>query len=155
MKNSILSILCIISLAAVMQSCSKEASDNTTASISDQSIARMANSGDMVSINSSDKTIQTMGGSFRIKMNSVAVKAYKNGTSNYPNNSILVREALDANGNVTGSDIMFRSENDAHAHNGWIWTSLDGSGNVIYDGSLKGVKCQSCHSGSVSTLAGL
>ena len=109
----------------------KENEECSSTSISDQTIAQMVqSSSDLVYMTSSAKSLQTPG-NFRIKMNSTAASAFRNsGKSTYPNNSMLVREALDQNGNVTGSDIMYRSMSDPNAHQGWIWTSLKEERNV-------------------------
>ena len=156
MKKSLLSIICLISVLGVMQSCTKDNDSCSSTNISDQTIARLANSSDgLTCLASSSTSLQTVS-SFRIKMNSVASKAINNGLqASFPNNSMLVREALDQNGNVTGSDIMYRSESDPHSSNGWLWLSTDANGNVIYNASEKGAKCQSCHNGSVSSLNGM
>ena len=132
----------------IMQSCTKENEECSSTSISDQTIAQMVQSSSgLVYMTSSAKSLQTPG-NFRIKMNSTAA-------STYPNNSMLVREALDQNGNVTGSDIMYRSMSDPNAHQGWIWTSLDENGEVIYNASERGAKCQSCHSGNIVSFNGI
>lgn len=140
---------------AIMQSCTKETNESSSTSISDQTIARVAHSSsDLVYMTASAKSLQTSG-NFRIKMNSTAAGSIKSGGQTvYPNNSMLVREALDENGNVTGSDIMYRSVSDPNAHNGWIWTSTDASGEVIYNASERGAKCQSCHNGNISSMSG-
>ncbi len=156
MKKTLLSIFCMISLMGIMQSCTKENEECSSTSISDQTIAQMVmSSPDLVYMTASSKSMQTSG-NFRIKMNTTAAAAFKNGgKSNYPNNSLLVREALDENGNVTGSDIMYKSKSDPNAHKGWIWTSLDENGEVIYNASERGAKCQSCHSGNVGSVSGI
>ncbi len=156
MKKSLLSIFCLISIMGVMQSCTKDNDSSSSTSISDQTVARMASSSDgMTCLASSSKSLQTVS-SFRIKMNSVASKAISNGQqASFPNNSMLVREALDQFGNVTGSDIMYRSEADPHSSNGWLWLSTDANGNVIYNASEKGANCQSCHAGNISSLNGM
>ncbi len=155
MKKTLLSIFCLISIMAIMQSCTKETNESSSTSISDQTIARVAHSSsDLVYMTASAKSLQTSG-NFRIKMNSTAAGSIKSGGQTvYPNNSMLVREALDENGNVTGSDIMYRSVSDPNAHNGWIWTSTDASGEVIYNASERGAKCQSCHNGNISSMSG-
>ena len=132
MGKNLLTIFCMISLLEIMQSCTKETEENSSASISDETIARIAQSTtDLVYMTASAKSLQTSG-SFRIKMNKAAANAFKNvAQTNYPNNSMLVREAIDEKGNVTGSDIMYKSKADPFAHNGWIWTSLDAAGKVI------------------------
>lgn len=156
MKKNLLSIFCLISLMGIMQSCTKETEESSSTSISDQTIARMAQSStDLICMTTSNKALQTSS-SFRIKMNSAAAEAFRKGDqSNYPNNSLLVREAIDENGNVTGSDIMYRSKSDPNSHNGWIWTRTNSHGEVIYNASERGAKCQSCHSGSVSSANGM
>ncbi len=156
MKKTLLSIISLISIMGIMQSCTKENEECSSTSISDQTIAQMVqSSSDLVYMTSSAKSLQTPG-NFRIKMNSTAASAFRNsGKSTYPNNSMLVREALDQNGNVTGSDIMYRSMSDPNAHQGWIWTSLDENGEVIYNASERGAKCQSCHSGNIVSFNGI
>ena len=156
MKKNVLPIFCMISVMGIMQSCTKEIEENSSASISDQTIARMAlSTTDLVSITASEKSLQTSG-SFRIKTNKAAADAFKKGEqTNYPNNSMLVRQAIDEKGNVTGSDIMYKSKADPFAHNGWIWTSLDAAGKVIYNASERGAKCQSCHSGTIGSANGM
>ena len=156
MGKNLLTIFCMISLLEIMQSCTKETEENSSASISDETIARIAQSTtDLVYMTASAKSLQTSG-SFRIKMNKAAANAFKNvAQTNYPNNSMLVREAIDEKGNVTGSDIMYKSKADPFAHNGWIWTSLDAAGKVIYNASERGAKCQSCHSGTIGSANGM
>lgn len=156
MKKSLLSVFCLVSILGFMQSCTKDCDSSSSTSISDQSVARMAKSStDMICLSGSDKSFQTAS-SFRIKMNSVASRSYQNGErANFPNNSMVVREALDQNGNVTGSDIMYRSQSDPNAHNGWVWLSSNANGDVVYNASEKGAKCQSCHNGTVSSMNGM
>lgn len=139
----------------IMQSCTKETDESSSTAISDQTIARMTqSSSDLVYMTAASKSLQTSG-NFRIKMNSTAASSKMiGGQIVYPNNSMLVREALDENGNVTGSDIMYRSVSDPNAHNGWIWTSIDATGEVVYNASERGAKCQSCHSGNISSVNG-
>ena len=139
----------------IMQSCTKEKGECGFTTISDQEVARIAHSSsDLVYMTAASKSLQTSG-NFRIKMNSTAASSKMiGGQIVYPNNSMLVREALDENGNVTGSDIMYRSVSDPNAHNGWIWTSIDATGEVVYNASERGAKCQSCHSGNISSVNG-
>ena len=140
----------------IMQSCTKENEESSSTLISDQTIARIAqSSSDLVYMTASSKSLQTSG-NFRIKMNAIAAAAFNNGgKANYPNNSMIVREAMDENGNVTGSDIMFKSSSDPNMHNGWIWTSISSAGEVIYNASERGAKCQSCHNGNVGSVNGI
>lgn len=155
MNKKLFSILTVIAAIFVMQSCTKEKDDNSTSSLSDQSIARIAqSSNDFEYVNSTART--TTQSSFRIKMNGVAARAYRAGqTADFPLNSMLVREALNASGEVTGYDIMYRTNSDGNSSHGWVWTQADEDGHVLIGADQKGVQCQTCHSGTVVSFTGI
>lgn len=141
MTKKLYLFICVIAGMAMMQSCTKEV--ESSASVSDQTLSRMSqSSNDFVYLASSASTMS----SFRVRMNSVAAKAYQNGERvNFPANSMFVKEKLGSDGQVTAYDIMYRSSADPHSSNGWVWTETDSHGDVTYGSENKGASCQNCH----------
>ena len=147
MTKKLYLFICVIAGMAMMQSCTKEV--ETSASVSDQTLSRMSQStNDFVYLTSA----ATMS-SFRIRMNKTASEAYQKGERlNFPANSMFVKEKLNAAGQVSAYDIMYRSSADPHSSNGWVWTETDEHGNVTYGSENKGANCQNCHaSGAFSS----
>ena len=135
-------ILLLAGFIGTMVSCTKDTNDDTT--MSTASLSSMSTSSDLsvVRVKNSDN------GKWNIKMNAIASAAYAKSCSNFPLNSLIVKEKLDAAGNMTGYATMFRTSGDPNSANGWVWTEYASDGHVIYDASNKGVACQSCHAQS-------
>ena len=139
MKNTLL-LIALVSFAFV--SCTKDVED--TAGISDVSLSSMATSPDGFSV--SRASHGDGNANWTIKMNDVAANAYAKGLS-YPVNSMLVKEKHDESGNVSGYDVMLRT-GSAHSgsFNGWMLSSLNAEGEVIFSNGERAANCQSCHS---------
>lgn len=155
MKNKILLSIFGFAFIILFQSCTKEKDSSANSSLSDQSIARIAHSNnDLLVVSTTNKL--SMQSSFRIKMNRIASNSFLSGKKNdFPLNSMIVREALNDNGIVTGYDIMYRSSSDINSAFGWVWTRADGNGNVLISANEKGAQCQSCHNGRTGSLIDL
>ncbi|MFN8166183.1 MAG: cytochrome P460 family protein [Bacteroidia bacterium] len=128
---------CLFAGMALMQSCTKETDSQAT--VSDQTLSRMASDNSGFTY----MPASTMSTS-KIKMNSIAAAARS--TGNYPSNSMIVKEKYDAQGTLTGYDIMYRSSADHNSSGGWVWTSSDVHGNITYGSENRGASCQNCHS---------
>jgi len=137
MKNTLL-LIALVSFAFV--SCTKDVED--TAGISDVSLSSMATSPDGFSVS------RTSHGdaNWTIKMNDVAANAYAHGLA-YPVNSMLVKEKHDESGSISGYDVMLRTgSTHSGSFNGWVLSSLNANGEVIFTDGERAVNCQSCHS---------
>lgn len=69
---------------------------------------------------------------------------------NFPDSSLIVKEIFDADKKTrTAIAIMFKLRNATNANaNGWVWSEVDGNGNIIPSASAaeKGAICIGCHS---------
>ncbi len=138
MKTKLL--LCITALVAMMASCTKDLSCENK--ISENGISSVATSGDnavMGNIINDDQS------SWNIRMNDVAADASTAGCTEYPAHSMIIKEKHDANGNITGYDVMYKDPADENSSNGWIYIGLSADGTVIYNANEKGANCQNCH----------
>lgn len=155
MKNKILLLISGFAFVLLLQSCTKEKDSSANTSLSDQSIARIAHSNSDLLLVSTFSKLSTQS-SFRIKMNRIASNSFLSGQKNdFPLNSMIVREAINENGIVTGYDIMYRSSSDLNSSFGWLWTRADGNGNVLISANEKGAQCQSCHNSGTGSLIDL
>lgn len=140
--------LLIVAAAMAFTSCTKDA--DPEANISQNSLSSMATSQEgfvMIRASNSDN-----GGQWHIKMNDIAAKAYEEGCTNFPPNSMIIKEKHDAQGNVTSYGVMYRSTADANSSDGWVWTEFAKNGDVIYNASEMGTNCKSCHSQARSII---
>jgi len=132
----------MIAACVSMVSCTKDCDDD--ANISQNSLSSMATSQEgfvMIRATKGDN-----GGQWNIKMNDVAARAYAEGCRNFPMNSMIVKEKRDAEGNVAGYGVMYRTSGDALASSdGWIYSELNEDGELIPLPDNKSTSCQSCH----------
>jgi hypothetical protein len=140
MKTKLL--LSVIALVSSMISCTKD--DCDSANVSDNTISAMTTVSDGFDLIHSSRTNDNS--EWKIKMNDVASKSFAEGSKNFPNNSMIVKEKYDASGMLTGYDVKFKAPADVNSVDGWLWSQLSSDGRVIYASNLKGASCQSCHS---------
>jgi len=140
MKTKLL--LVVIAFIATMASCTKDLTCENK--ISENGISSVATSSDGNALTSSiineDRTL------WNIKMNDVAANAKENGFTEYPAHSMIIKEKHDADGNITGYDVMYKDPSDENSVDGWLYIGLSADGNVIYNANARGASCQSCHS---------
>ena len=140
MKNICLTLTGIVIAGLFFQSCTKETQNDTT--VSDQSI------GQMVRQSSSNGTVVVANAAtnaFRIRMNRIALQASKENAVEpshgvYPSGAMMIKEYLDAQGNVTSYDVMLKSSTDPAAFHGWVWCSFDAEGNSTNNSAMKSAK---------------
>lgn len=89
-------------------------------------------------------------GDFKLKFNSIAQAALDaNGElpvgESFPLGSILVKEALNSNGEVTLLVVMKKDPDNKNAELGWVWAEYEPNGKVVISASDKGQACVSCH----------
>src|SRR5687768_2147317 len=109
MKTKLLLLSFCIALFT-FSSCTKES--DCGANISDESVSRLASEDGFTFMTSASRLMSTVD-SCRIRMNEIAQIAYNNGVrSDFPANSMFVKEKYDAAGNVTGFDIKYRAPAD-------------------------------------------
>lgn len=135
----------IPALLLTFSSCTKEAEDS--ACISDAALSSIASSEDLTLT----RTTYNDGSEWNIKMNSVAAKAYAEGIKNFPVNSMIVKEKLDANGKVLSFAVMYNAPADANAFENWLWSEYDAEGHVIYSTTERAMNCQGCHGGQFTS----
>src|SRR5688500_13010041 len=107
-------LLVLSAFVFTFTSCTKDCED--TANISDTSLESVTHSEDFVLART---THQDDGGEWKIKMNSVAAKAYAEGIKNFPSSSMIVKEKY-VNGQMTGYAVMFRAPADKNSSDGWL-----------------------------------
>jgi hypothetical protein len=147
MKTNLLQLI-LAGCIACMASCTKDASNETSASDNGiSSVATSAGGTEMVrSVNSDNQT-------WDIKMNDVAANAKAGGCTAYPNKAMLIKEKHDANGNIIGYDVMYKDPtNENSASDGWVYIELSGDGKIIYGSNMKGASCQNCHRAEVHSI---
>lgn len=100
-------------------------------------------------------TLNALGGSphgnFKLKFNQIAQDALDgNGElpvgGTFPEGSVLVKEAYDANGDLTLYIVMKKDSDNENAALGWLWAEYDPSGNTVISVADKGSACTGCHS---------
>jgi hypothetical protein len=135
-------LLLFIVAGLAITSCTKEAENS--ASISDVTLASLATSGDF----QFQRTVnRNENARWKIQMNDVSSKVYAEGKSDYPANSMIVKEKYDASGVVSGYDIMYNAPGDPNSDGEWLYSSVDVHGGIIIGVNNKGTSCKNCHSG--------
>jgi len=151
MKNICLTFIGIVIAGSIFQSCTKETQSET--SVSDQSIGQMirqSNSAGTIFSSNDNQLKSSSAATYRIRLNKIAMDATKLNSleplhSVYPSGAMLIKEYLDALGNVTAYDVMYKSASDPASFAGWVWCSFDAQGNTTYSSAMKGASCNSCH----------
>jgi hypothetical protein len=146
-----LSLIILITLIALIQSCKKDKAETTVdSSLYDEIVAggftyyRNANVLSGVA--------PSPHGSFRLRFNSTALAALDStgelpAGNTFPNGSMLVKEVF-SGGAVNIYVVMKKDPSNANASNGWVWGEFNTDGTTAYSVSNNGAACVSCHSGT-------
>ncbi|MBP6335939.1 MAG: hypothetical protein KA444_10760 [Bacteroidia bacterium] len=140
----------LLSIAFLMVSCSRE-SDESTA-LSNEALVSLIKQTEATDVDAAVSRINAQ--NFRLRMNSIAknsLAGHGDMAVSYAMNSMLVKEYLNNDGEVTGYDVMYHSPADPNSSDGWLWASYDANGDPTYDVNLRGANCNSCH-GKENTL---
>ena len=88
-------------------------------------------------------------GNFKLRFNPKAASAL-DGTlelptgQTFPDSSLLVKEALDANNNLAVLAVMYKYKGS------WIWAEYGPTGNTLFSFTQNGSSCIPCHSGGAN-----